>query len=94
MVSDTGTVYCLDAHTGRSVWEQSFPQQHYASPFAVGDRVYFADTAGKARIVACEPKYRLLATNDLKEPISASFAPVAGRLIVRTAKELWCLEQR
>lgn len=92
-VSDTGSAYCLEARTGKTVWEHSFPQQHYASPLAVGDRVYFTDTAGKTRVVACAPRYRLLAENDLKEPVSASVAAVDGRLYVRTTQALWCLRQ-
>ena len=94
MVSDTGTLYCLEAATGRLVWEQSFPQQHYASPLAVGNGILFTDTAGKTRVIAAAAQYRLLATNDLGESISASLAPVDGRLYVRTGKGVWCLEQR
>jgi outer membrane protein assembly factor BamB len=93
-VSDTGTVYCLEAATGRTLWEQSFPQQHYASLLAVSDRIYFTDTAGKTRVVACAPQHRLLATNDLGEPVSASVAPVEGRLHVRTTKALYCLQEQ
>ena len=94
MVSDTGTVCCLQAATGRRLWEHSFARQHYASPLAVGDRILFPDTAGKTRVLAAAPQYRLLATNDLGEPISASPAPAGGRLFVRTGRALWCLEQR
>jgi len=38
--------------------------------------------------------WALLATSDLHEPVSASLAPVDGRLYVRTGKALWCLERR
>jgi outer membrane protein assembly factor BamB len=92
MVSDTGTVYCLHAATGRLAWEHTFPRQHYASPLAVGDRVLVTDTAGTTRVLAAAPQYRLLATNDLAEPISASLVPAGGRLLVRTGKALWCLQ--
>lgn len=91
-VTDTGTVYCADARTGRPLWSHDFGWQHYASPVAVGQRIYVSDTRGKTHVVAAERQFRLLATNDLGEPTSATMAAVEGRLYARTEKAAWCLE--
>ncbi len=91
-VTDTGTIYCADATTGRPLWSHDFGWTHYASPVAVGSRVYDSDTRGKTHVVAAARQFRLLAGNDLGEPISASVAAADGRLYVRTQKAVWCLE--
>ena len=93
-VSDTGTGYCVDAQTGKMLWTHDFAWQSYASPIAVGDRIYFTDTRGKTHVVAAAREYRLLGTNDVGEAVSASLAPVDGRVYVRTGKAVLCLGKR
>jgi len=85
---------CLDAATGKLLWRQRLRGRGcLASPVAVGDCIYFADNSGLTTVVACEPEFRLVAENDLSEPLFASPAPVDGRLYVRTSKHLWCIEE-
>jgi hypothetical protein len=92
-VSDNGTAYCLDAGTGKSLWSHDMQEQHYASVTAIRDRIYFSSTRGRTTIVACDRTYRVLARNDLGEPIFASPAPVDGDLFLRARKHLYCLRE-
>jgi outer membrane protein assembly factor BamB len=91
VASDHGGLYCLDAETGQVVWEERRPGVNYASPVAVGDRIYFCNTAGRATVVRASRRYEELAANDLREVVHASFAPVGEQLFVRTAQHLYCL---
>jgi len=93
-VSDVGTVYCLDAATGETLWTDGLGMQHYASAIAIGDRVYFTDTSGTTVVYAAEPRCRTLARSTLDELIYASMAPVDGRLYLRTEDALYCLDDR
>jgi outer membrane protein assembly factor BamB len=92
-VSDTGTVFCHEAATGKLLWSRNLARQHYASPVAVGNRVYFCDTQGTTTVFAAERTCRLVAQNPLGERVLASFAPVNGKLFVRTDQHLYCLAE-
>ena len=93
-ISDVGTAYCLDANTGEALWRERFRKQHYASPISIGDQVYFSDTSGLTIIVACDREYRKIAENDLDELTHASFAPLDGRLFIRTGENLYCVREQ
>ena len=84
---------CLDAATGEVQWRERLRGKGtFPSPVASGDRVYFCDKAGLTTVVAAERRFRTLAESDLAEPIWASPAPVDGRLLIRTASHLWCIQ--
>lgn len=42
-------------------------------------------------VIRAVPKYELLATNSLKEPMNSSIAVSDGDLIIRTHQALWCV---
>lgn len=90
-VSDSGSVYCLDAATGRELWRHNIGGQHYASPVAVGNAVYFSNTRGVTTVVAAEAEYRELSNNELPEGIYASAAPVDGCMYLRTTAAVYCI---
>jgi len=93
MVANHRHAWCLDAKTGEVHWQERLKGQGaFPSPVAMGDRVYFCDKSGLTTVVAAERTFRVLAENDLAEPIWSSPAPVAGRLTIRTTEHLWCIE--
>jgi outer membrane protein assembly factor BamB len=85
---------CLDARTGEVLWRERLRGRGTMAPLvAAGGRVYFCGVTGLTTVVACERTFRRLAENELGEPIFASPAAVGGRLFIRTAKHLWCVEE-
>jgi outer membrane protein assembly factor BamB len=92
-VSDRGTAHCLDMDTGRSLWRQRLPGQYYASPVAIGNRVYFCNTHGLTTVVACDRNFRKIAQNSIGEMVYACFAPVDRQLFIRTGKHLYCVQE-
>jgi len=93
-VSNKGWATCLDAKTGRLLWAKRIGRRGCtASLVAAGGNVYFCDVTGRTTVVAAEPEFRKVAENDLGEPIFASPAPSLGRLFIRTASHLWCIQQ-
>lgn len=91
-VSDGGNAFCLSADTGRRLWVHPLGGQHYSSPVAVGDRVYFTSTRGKTTVVAAEPQFGRLGEGDVGEGILSSAAPVDGRLYLRSDEHLFCIQ--
>jgi outer membrane protein assembly factor BamB len=93
-VSDNGYVACQDATSGAVLYRERVSRaMTMPALIAVGDRVYVSDARGKTYVLAAEDTFRMVATNDLDEAIYASAAPVDGRLFVRTAKHVWCIEE-
>ena len=92
-VSDGGSAFCLDTATGRELWRHDLYAQHYASPVATNDHVYFCSTEGRTTVLGCERGLRVVAQNDLPEGIYASPVLLDGQLFLRTTGHLYCIKQ-
>src|SRR5262249_45181497 len=90
-VTDKGIATCLDARTGRVLWEGRIDGTHYASPLHAAGKVYFLSEEGRGTVVAAAPEFKVLAPNDPGEPCRASYVAVGGRLLIRTDKNLYCI---
>ena len=90
-----GLVSCLDAVTGKTIWEEQLPraaQKFYSSPLLAGDKFYLARVDG---VVYCgtvtEKGLSNLTENRLEDNIYASPIAVGERLFVRGRRNLYCL---
>jgi outer membrane protein assembly factor BamB len=93
LIDDQGIATSLDARTGQRVWQKRLPGEYTVSPVAAGDRIYFINDAGDTTVVkAFTRQYEELARNVLGEPVYASPALSGGRLYLRAAKHLFCIE--
>ena len=90
-VSDAGIATCVDGDTGEIHWTKRLRGNHSASPFAVGDNVYFSSESGRTVIVKARTEYEEVSRNDLGEGIYASIAPVDESLFIRTVNSLCCV---
>jgi outer membrane protein assembly factor BamB len=89
--NDTGIVTCLDAASGKLVYQERLEDQFSASPIVAGDLLYFPAESGITYVVRAADTLEVVARNDLGAPILASPAVAAGRLYLRTAEELVCI---
>lgn len=64
-VNRVGAVYCLDATTGENLYTMRIPQSCWATPVAIGDRIYFFGKDGKTTVLAAGKSFEILAENDL-----------------------------
>ena len=88
-VSAAGVATCVDAGSGEILWRQRLAGAYRSSPIAVAGHVYFTDDTGRTTIVAAAPVFRLVAQNDIGEPVVATLAPVDGALYIRGRHHLF-----
>jgi outer membrane protein assembly factor BamB len=91
VVNDTGVATCLDAETGKLIWQERLPDHFSASPIEGGGLLYFAGESGVTYVLRAADRFTLVAQNDLGAPILASPAVIGNRLFLRTADELVCI---
>jgi outer membrane protein assembly factor BamB len=92
MVSDMGIATCLDALTGKLVWQKRLEGEFSASPIAAEGRIYYCNQEGKTFVVAAAPKFELLATNELSDGCMASPAVYDKAIYLRTKTHLYRIE--
>jgi outer membrane protein assembly factor BamB len=92
-----GVVYCVNAKTGEVVYEERLeasPGQIYASPVLAENRIYYVGRGGRTVVVAAEPKFGVLAVNNLeknKGVFNASPAISGNRLLIRSNRSLYAI---
>lgn len=92
VVQDGGRVTCYNAKTGETAYEQErldADGEYFASPVAAHGNVYFASTRGTVSTIAGGDTLKVLARNELGEPIMATPAIADSTLYVRTSGHLW-----
>ena len=82
--ADNGVLTSYDAKTGAMIYQQRLPSTFSASPVAADGKLYFASEDGDVFVVRAGPKYELLATNVMGQPLMATPAISDGLLILRT----------
>jgi outer membrane protein assembly factor BamB len=87
-VNDTGVATCLDAETGRLIWQQRIYDTFSASPVEAGGLLYVCAESGNTYVLRAADRYELVAKNDLGALILASPAVAWGQLILRTQEEM------
>jgi outer membrane protein assembly factor BamB len=92
LVSNDGTVTCLEAATGTKVWGERLGGNYEASPIYADGRLYFFSVQGKATIIKTGRTYEVVATNKLDAGLMASPAVTGKALILRTKTHLYRIE--
>jgi outer membrane protein assembly factor BamB len=91
-INDTGTVMCLEALTGKEVWNQRLPGDYAASLLYSDGHIYSFNRDGKTTVFRAARKYEILATNTLDSGFMASPAVSGKTLFLRTKTHLYRIE--
>jgi outer membrane protein assembly factor BamB len=94
LVSDAGIVTCLDALTGRVIYEGGrvpVPATFRASPVAFGDKMLLTSEDGDTFVLRAGPVHAILRTNSIDEPVWASPALANGMVFIRGARHLFAI---
>jgi outer membrane protein assembly factor BamB len=91
-----GILSCLDAKTGEPRYaEQRLPgiDTIYASIVGAAGRVYVTGRSGRTVVLERGPAFKVLAQNDLGEGVDASPVILGKTLLLRAAKNLYCIAE-
>ena len=91
--TEKGFACCLEASTGKEVYQERLGNKFHASPVLCGDKLYLFDDKGKGYCVRAGRKYELLGGGSLEDGCMASPAVAGDMLIVRTRKAVHALKK-
>jgi outer membrane protein assembly factor BamB len=97
-IHTNGQITVYNAKTGEDVYKERVAGPRTvsvtASPVAAGDKIYFPTEDGDVFVVKAGPKYELLATNPMGEPMMASPAITDGMLFIRGRSHLFAIQEK
>jgi outer membrane protein assembly factor BamB len=67
-VNKAGVVFCYNAETGEKHYSKRIGQGCWATPVAIGDRLYVFGKDGLTTVLAAGPEYKLISENQLWDP--------------------------
>ncbi len=88
----TGGLLCLEAKTGKELYNQRLHNAIYrASPVYADGKVYLTARDGVVTVVKAGPKYELVSVNSLPDQMTASPAISNGRIYLRGWDNLYAI---
>jgi outer membrane protein assembly factor BamB len=91
LFSEKGIGTCLEASTGKVLWQERLDGNFSSSAVCAGEHIYCPADNGEVVVIAAKDTYRLLARNPLGEATQATPAIARGRLFFRTSGHLLCI---
>lgn len=91
---DRGMLTCHDAKTGELVYDRTrFPQgaSFTSSPWAYNGKVFFLSEDGETYVLPAGREFKIDHTNKLDDLCLATPSISQGRLLLRTASQLYCI---
>jgi outer membrane protein assembly factor BamB len=88
LLGDNGTMSCVNAATGESIWRERVTGETYSSPVCIDGRIYCISRRGEMAIVAASPTFEKIAEYNFESAVHASPAVSGDRLYVRTEERL------
>jgi len=92
LIEDRGIATCLEAGSGKVVWQKRLGGAFTASPIAAAGRVYFLAENGAMTVLGTGREPTILAKNELDEPCFATPALAQGRLYLRSDQHLFAID--
>src|SRR3954469_2458374 len=92
MINDSGIATCVDAASGKQIWQSRVGGTFSASPLYAAGRIYLFDEDGKTTVLQAGRAFKVLAENFLDNGFMASPAVDGDALILRTTTDLYRIE--
>ena len=93
MVSDGGIGSCIEAATGKELWQERLGGEFAASMLHANGRVYCFNQTGTSVVLKPSRNHEVLATNKLDDGFMASPAVLGNAFILRTKTHLYRIEE-
>lgn len=91
---DRQTMTCLNPSTGAKIWQGKLGvrETFSSSPTGADGKIYCLSEPGTVVILSAGDEFKVLATINMDEgPSMSSIVPSQGRLLIRTAQNLYCI---
>jgi outer membrane protein assembly factor BamB len=93
MVNDGGISTCLEAATGKQIWQERLAGEYAASMLYADGRIYCFNQTGTSTVLKPSRNFEVLATNQLDAGFIASPAVLGNAFILRTKTHLYRIEE-
>jgi outer membrane protein assembly factor BamB len=96
VLKNQGILTCWDLKTGAQVYEQRLPgvtSGFSASPVVADGKLYLSSEDGDVFVVRAGPKFEVIATNPMGQPLMATPAIAEGLLLLRGERDLFAVGQ-
>jgi outer membrane protein assembly factor BamB len=93
-LTEKGNVQCLEAATGKVVWQQRLNGSFAASPVLADGKIYILSDQGETMVLEAKPESKVLARNPLHEACQASPAFAGEEVFIRTESNLYCIRAK
>ena len=93
MINDAGIASCIEAGTGKVLWQERIGGEFSASPAYADGKIWFFSEDGKITVIAPGKTFQLLAENQLGDGFMASPAIVGRSLFLRSRTHLYRVEK-
>lgn len=88
-VADNGVAICVEARTGKLIWQERVGGNYSASPVFADGRIYLQNETGTGIVLQAGKEFHKLAENNLGERTLASYAIGDGALFIRGEENLY-----
>jgi outer membrane protein assembly factor BamB len=96
VLNDIGIMICLDAMTGKVVYEGKRIENgtYSSSPLLADGKIYCTNEEGTTTTVKAGPTFEILGVSKLDNHTLASPVAVGNQIFLRTADYLYCIQKR
>jgi len=91
---NSGIVNCVDVETGRLEYEKRVrgAKAFWSSPWTDGKHSFAMDSTGNTHVIAAGDEFNVVMVNELEQQAWGTPAIAGGRIFLRTAENLYCVE--
>ena len=93
MISDAGIASCIEADTGKVLWQERIGGEFSASPAYADGKIWLFSEEGKTSVIAPGKMFQLLAENQLGDGFMASPAIAGKSFFLRSRTHLYRVEK-
>ncbi len=87
----SGFLHCIDAKTGKELWQHDMFAAIWGSPLVADGKVYLGDEDGDVVILEAGPEKKLIAEVNMGSSVYSSPVPANGALFIMNRNQIWAI---
>src|ERR1700733_9524231 len=89
----SGFLHCLDAATGKELWQHDMLAAVWGSPMVIGDKVYLGDEDGDVAVLQIGREKKLIGEFNMGSSVYSTPVPANGVLFIANRNQLYALKE-